>query len=412
MDQPAPDAQERLVAPDLIRGVAVLGILAINIVGFAGPAAAAFTPNLLAQAGFPDELAFAAGFVLFEGKMRALFSLLFGASMALFIARANARGAFGEWLQLRRLTWLAVFGMAHYFLFWWGDILFLYAVSGLFVLFLHEMRTRTLLVIALALFGGWTVSGIAMTLPDVLTEEHVRTGKATAEEIRDYAEVKALWVDKAHSELRDVRSGFLPLASTKFTERPFYLLEMALYSLGETVPLMLIGMALYRLGFFAGAWSRKKLGRMAGWCGGTGLILTLAILAWIWPRHFPVQAMYAATVYWAALPHLLMALCYAALLVLAAPAIAGTALGRRLIAAGRMAFSNYLGSTVVMTAIFYGWGLNLVGRVPPAVQWLFVALGWCLMLAWSRPWLQRYRYGPMEWLWRCLTWRHLFALKR
>ena len=101
--------------------------------------------------------------------------------------------------------------------------------------------------------------------------------------------------------------------------------------------------------------------------------------------------------------HIAMALGYAAVLVLLAPRLLDTWLGQRFAAAGRMAFSNYLGTSLVMTALFHGWGLGLAGRFGPAALWLFVLLGWVLMLGWSGPWLSRFRQGPLEWLWRSLT---------
>jgi len=94
---------------------------------------------------------------------------------------------------------------------------------------------------------------------------------------------------------------------------------------------------------------------------------------------------------------------YASLLVLATPSLARTSLGQRLIAAGRLAFSNYLLTTIVMTAIFYGWGLGLIGLFGEAELTGFMLLGWAMMLAWSKPWLSRFRQGPLEWLWRSLA---------
>lgn len=101
-DQAAPD---RIAALDLVRGIAVLGILTINIAGFAGGASAVLSPDLLAPATMLDKLAFAIGLVLFEGKMRGLFTLLFGASMLLFVERRDAAGEDGGYWQLRRLGW-------------------------------------------------------------------------------------------------------------------------------------------------------------------------------------------------------------------------------------------------------------------------------------------------------------------
>jgi uncharacterized protein len=110
--------------------------------------------------------------------------------------------------------------------------------------------------------------------------------------------------------------------------------------------------------------------------------------------------------YWAGPEHLAMALGYAALLMLAAPRLLNNRLGARLAATGRMAFSNYLATSAVMCAIFYGWGLGLEGQISRTAQLGLVALGWALMLAWSKPWLARFRQGPLEWAWRSLTeWR-------
>ena len=138
----------RIAVLDLIRGVAVLGILAINIAGFAAPISASDTPALPFAPTHSDEISFAFAMVIFEGKMRALFSLLFGASMQLFVERADAAGRHGEALQMRRLAILAAVGWLHYILLWWGDILFVYAVCGFFALALRRMTTPGLVAAA------------------------------------------------------------------------------------------------------------------------------------------------------------------------------------------------------------------------------------------------------------------------
>jgi uncharacterized protein len=111
----------RIAAIDFVRGVALLGILTINVTGFWGPTLASF--SRICPMPKRGRCWFLIAFVLFEGKMRALFTLLFGASMLLFIEAAERRGARGAWMQARRLLWLALFGYAHYLLLWWGDSL-------------------------------------------------------------------------------------------------------------------------------------------------------------------------------------------------------------------------------------------------------------------------------------------------
>ena len=151
-EAPAP---QRLEALDLIRGVAVLGILAINMAGFAGPPDDVYGPVTHSASGVAsDGAVYALWLVLFEGKMRALFSILFGASMELFVRRAEAAGRDGQRLQLRRLGWLAVFGYLHWLL-WWGDILFDYAVAGVAALALRQAPGRMLVAVAMVLFMFW-----------------------------------------------------------------------------------------------------------------------------------------------------------------------------------------------------------------------------------------------------------------
>ena len=412
MPPAAAPSDGRIAALDLIRGVAVLGILAINIAGFAGPSTAALTPQVPVPPSPLDEAVFAATFVLFEGKMRALFTLLFGASLVLFVDRAEAKGRDGEILQIRRLGWLLLFGLAHFFLFWWGDILFLYALSGVAVMFLRGIPRLPLVLGALLAFLVWHLAGTLDDLPAVYAEEQVRLGLASAAQAKAHAAYLAEFHARTTREIAEYAMGFGDQILAKLRERPFWSLETAWPSLGETIPLMLIGTVLLRSGFFAGTWPRRRLWAVAGSGLALGLATTLPLLAWLWERHFPPRAMTSALLYWTAVPHLAMALAYAALLVLAAPWLARTWLGRRLAAAGRMAFSNYIGCTVVMTAIFYGWGLGLIGRVGHAGQFGFVLLGWMLMLGWSESWLARFRQGPLEWLWRSLTERRVLPMRR
>lgn len=407
----------RILALDLVRGVAVLGILAINIAGFAGPTGATLSPNVPVPATFADEAWFAFATLVFEGKMRALFSLLFGASMLLFIERADAArqhpdGISGEALQLRRLGWLALFGYLHFLLFWWGDILFTYALAGFVALAMRNAPLKPLAGAALMMFTAWHGLMIATTLPQATLEQHVLRGTASAPVAADYRSGQRENAAATARELAGYRQGFTAQIAGKLATRSTEPLDAALVTIGETLPLMLLGMVLFRSGFFAGKWRRRVLVRLAiGGIAGGG-VLTLAFLGWAWPRHFPPGATGAAIGYWLGLPHLMMAAGYAAALVLWAPRLAPSRLGRRLVAAGRMAFSNYLGTTVVMTALFYGWGLGLIGSVPGRWQWLFVVGGWALMLGWSKPWLERFRQGPLEWAWRSLTYARITPLRR
>ena len=382
-------ASGRIAALDLIRGVAVLGILAVNIAGFAGPSLATLTPNWPHPASLADRLAFSAVLVLFEGKMRLLFTLLFGASMVLFIERADAAGRDGNLLQVKRLLWLLVFGWLHYVVLWWGDILTLYAMIGLVVLPLRRLPPAYLAFGAIAFFLLWNGSEMIASLPDLLGPKP--------------AEVEARFLTRATADFATLQAGFVQQIVQRGLAEWALPLRVALGSIGETAPWMALGMALYRSGFFEGAWPSARM-RLLAWGGLlSGAVLTLGWLGWIWPRDFAIVPMFDYVQTWSALPHLLMGLGLAAALVIAAPRLLHTALGQRLQAAGRMAFSNYIATSLVMTAVFSGWGFGLGGKVSHAAQPLFVLAMWALILGWSLPWLAHYRQGPLEWLWRSLT---------
>ncbi|MEZ5743354.1 MAG: DUF418 domain-containing protein [Sphingomonadaceae bacterium] len=405
-------ATGRIDSLDLIRGVAVLGILAINIAGFAQPSTHVIAPAWPGPASHADALSFAAKFVLFEGKMRALFSLLFGASLALFVRQRDDAGRFGDLLQARRLGWLAVIGLLHFYLLWWGDILFIYACAGIIALFMREMETRPMLVTAGAIFAIWHIGGAVMDLPLVTMEEQVRLGTASASQAESYAAYERAVAQNIGSQTLLAEGGFWQMAAYRIGSETLRPLETAFTSMGETLPLMLLGMVLQRSGFFAGSWPRGRVIASGLGALALGTTLTALLLGWAWPRGFPIAAMQSILSDWTAPAHLLMAFGYAALLVLATEAIARTLPGKALVAAGRTAFSNYIGTSLVMQAVFMAWGLGLFGRYGDAALWPFVVAAWAAMLLWSPLWLKRYRRGPLEWAWRSLVEKQILPNRR
>lgn len=402
---PAP----RIEKLDFIRGVAVLGILAINIAGFAGPPISILTPHLPTPGSPADVIAFAIKFVFFEGKMRALFCILFGASMALFMEREEAKGGFPELMQLRRLGWLMLFGLLHYYLLWWGDILFVYALTGIVCMFLVDLSTRTLFASALIIFAGWHLTGMAMSVSDIMAEQQVLSGAASGSAAEAYEQYWRNVTDYTQREIAAYGSSFWSLVQYRATHWTFQPIFMTFTSLGEVLPLMMIGIALYKSGFFTGVWKKDSTNRVIVSCLATGTAATLALLAWAWSNEFPPRMMDAVFSYWSALPHLAMALGYAAILAQVAQRWPTHWQVRRFADAGRMAFSNYILSTLVMTGTFYGWGLGLGGNVGHADQWAFVVVAWVLMLACSGRWLAHFKRGPLEWLWRSLSERRFLA---
>jgi uncharacterized protein len=408
-------ADERVVSLDFIRGIAVLGILLANITAFAHPVLAYYWPGALPGGGSAeDEAIWLFQFVAVDGKFRGLFTLLFGAGLCLFIDRAKAHGQ-GAGLQVRRLFWLLLFGLAHFVLLFVGDILFSYALAGLIALPMLGWAARTQLGVGLSWYILASLALAALLGAEAALEGSpaIRDQPGTAEQWQALQQAERSQIAEAEAA-RQVYSqdSFADVVRYRLVEQGGMLGDAIFIVLIETVPLLLIGMGLYRLGLFAGAFDQRRVRRWS-WMGliGGGLA-SLALGWWTVAAGFPFYLTQFTFNGASALPRLPMILGLAGLLVLATPTAARSRAGRRVVAAGRMAFSNYIGTSVLMMLVFQGWAGGLFGQLARAELLGFVVLGWLLMLAWSQPWLARFRYGPLEWLWRCLTYGRLFPIRR
>lgn len=173
---------------------------------------------------------------------------------------------------------------------------------------------------------------------------------------------------------------------------------------------MLFGMAGLTSGFLTGAWSDRAYARAAAIGFGIG-VPAYALFAWLILRaHFDAPMLLAFGLAAPVLARPAMIVAIAALVILLTRR--GGALVERIAAAGRAAFSNYLGTSLLMTGLFYGWGFGLFGTLSRAQLWLPVVATWALILLWSKPWLDRFNYGPFEWLWRSLARRRLQPMRK
>jgi uncharacterized protein len=406
-------ASERIGTLDFIRGLAVMGILAANIIAFGQPSVAYMYPAaFIGETGDPDGWLWIAQFVAVDGKMRGLFTLLFGAGLYLFMERAWANGATRK-LQAWRLVLLIVFGMVHFFFIWEGDILFYYGLFGLIVLLCVRWPVKRQFAVGLTgyLFGA-LLYAVTLTMPFAIADTAFGDNPELAEAREGL--MKGVDVAVARGEVPSsaiAEGDYGALVTYRITEQWNEQITNSLIFAFETIPLMLIGMALYRMGFFSGGIDPAKMQRW-GWIGlllGAGGYLAAGLV--VQSYGFSYYSGLAAFVGWTPVPQLLMVVGMAALLVVYSPQATGW-LGDRVRAAGRAAFSNYLGTSLVMMVVFHGWGLGLFGQLNRPQLYIVVVLAWVLMLAWSKPWLDRYRYGPLEWLWRCLTYRRVFALRK
>lgn len=404
---------DRIVSMDFVRGIAVLGILAANMMAFGQPMIASMWPGAsLVPHGRADDIAYAIQFVLIDGKMRGLFAILFGAGMVLFLKRARAAGS-GDVLQVRRLAWLLLIGLAHYFLLWRGDILAIYAVCGFIALPCADWRARTLMIAGVSVyllsaiffsisFGGlYAIAETPFGLSNEMAE--MRTVLATGQE-------EAL--EDAMAEGRLIAGGaYGAFVSHNLSAHAGEWGMGTLFAAFEIVPLILIGMALYKVGIFDGRANprRQKLWGWVGTIAGAGLSLPIAL--WLVEEGLSYYGTSFASIGLAPIVRLPMTLGLAALLALWGGK-AGGWLAARFSAAGRMAFSNYLGTTLLMVLLFHGWAGGLFGELGRLELYLVMLVTWAIMLAWSKPWLDRFRYGPLEWAWRCLTYWKVFPLAR
>jgi uncharacterized protein len=403
-DQPVTTASNRIATLDIIRGVAVMGILIMNIVAFAMPETAYSNPAAYGGHHGVDLAVWAVDFVFIDGKMRGLFSFLFGASLLLVIDRATAKGENPAKVHFARMFWLFLFGEAHLILLWWGDILNHYALVGCLAWFFRKLPAYKLvpLAIILVLMQTMLVANLPGNVLDAEAAIHVPHPSADA--IRQYQGFQETFGVPTPQALADDlalhRGPYPALLAHQWGDALSSTTRSLLFVGLETLGYMLLGMACLKSGMLTGAWSPARYRHWIAVGFGTG-VPAFALLAWYIASHD--FALFPLVLGGIALPTLIrpaMIVGWACLIVLLAKPGALTA---RIAAAGRMAFSNYLGTTLLCTTLFYGFGFGLYGHLSRAALVLVVVAIWALMLLWSKPWLARFRYGPLEWLWRSLA---------
>jgi uncharacterized protein len=403
----------RHISLDALRGFAVMGILAMNIIGFAMPEWAYVSPGVYGGETLIDRISWFFSFVFIDGKMRGLFSLLFGASMMLIIERAEAKQQSAARIHYSRMVWLALFGLAHYFYLWFGDILFTYAMVGCLAFLMHSWEPRRLIKWALIVYTlGFVLWAAQFGSLQFLQWAAAQPG-ADPDIIRNYNEVMASddFNTNIAKDLALHRGSWAGIFADKAAEwwAPFI---AVLQAITETLPLMMLGMAMKKNGFLTGDWADADYRRWVKRLLPAGLLLSAGMAAFAWATNFNLVHVIANFIAWGHWPRLMLTIAYAALLILWIKRLQGTAFLARVAAAGQAAFTNYLGTTIVMTTIFYGYGLGLYGTISRPALWLFVFGAWAVMLLWSKPWLARYHYGPLEWLWRSLARMELQPMRR
>ncbi|MGV9008268.1 DUF418 domain-containing protein [Brevundimonas sp.] len=391
-------AKDRIFNLDMLRGFAVLGILAVNAIAYAWP-----IDMLMSETARPFVLTGANGVghwvvdVFFYDKFRTLFTMLFGVSVFL-VGGDGSDPARGK-LLVRRLLWLGAFGVIHGLAFWFGDILLHYAYCGLLMMLMRRWSAERLLWIGggISLLWGLVTVGLALLSANFPQfEAAMKAGQPQITPADIMATVEVYRTSVAGAFLENAKAwGLLQVPMSPFL-------------IPVTVPLMMLGLGLFKSGFLAG---RSPIWIYAVLIAAAAANLAVfAIVKWgeMHGQSFAPGGLGEAAGGLAPL----ITLGYASLLILAArfglkPLMAVFA------PVGRMAFTNYLSQTLIMVTLFYApWGPKWFGTMEPATLWGVVGAIWVAQIIWSPLWLSRFEMGPFEWVWRCLSYGRRVPLRK
>jgi len=455
----------RIFSLDVLRGIALLGILLISIWEFGG-----FSNNeqirlRLLQKGNNYNLYHLIS-MLFEGKMRALFSLVFGAGIMLYLVKPNLPGTVSTHeYYIRRNMWLMGFGIVNAFVFLWpGDILFHYGVMGILLFPFFRMSRKGLLIaaiIATLIYCGkmyWNyaddkkayrkytaVKLVEEKFKKDSTARHKKDSMAGLSvdslKVRDsigkkndtltkkQAQEKGAWegivknnkYDSTNAGVKkdnkEMRSGYGSmwnyLLQRSQGKEAAWLYRTGIWDIGSMI---LLGMALFGFGFFSSNFSNNKYLLIAL----IGIAVGLVLAWWRFDTNHTRLVDYEKYVIGHSLPanllfpveRLLLATGYAALVMFLIRINILQWLWGALSAVGKMAFTNYFMQTIICTLFFYGYGFGYFGRLSQAQLYFLVAEIWLVQTVFSIIWLRYYNHGPVEWLWRCLIYRKRFPNKK
>jgi uncharacterized protein len=417
-DSFAPVAKtERIASIDVVRGVALLGILLMNVTGFA-LYRGYYDPTNAGGATGLDLAAWAINNLLFEGTMRGLFSMLFGAGIVLFLSRSGGNLLVVTDAYFRRILWLFLFGIIHaYLLLWFGEILYPYALIGLFAYSFRNLAPNRLIACSLVLslcltalnvkeyvqtgyaYRHYTAAtakqraGAQLTKPErkalIDWEAIVASKKATPERA---AEAKAE-LSKGYFSIVWYRATTVQTLQTTIMYRQFF---------WDIFGMMLLGMAFLKLGIFSAARSTGFYGRMVLFGYAVGLTTNYWETAYLIDHQFDVRAFFLTDVTHE-LGRIPTTIGHIGLIMLFIRSGWLVGLRNALGAVGQMAFTNYILHTLICTTLFMGFGFGLFNELRRHELYYVVFAIWLFQLIISPLWLRYFRFGPLEWAWRSLT---------
>jgi uncharacterized protein len=361
--------------------------------------------------------------------MRALFGMIFGAGVLLFVKKKEQNGRSVTGLFYRRMFWLVLFGLIHaHLILWIGDILYLYGFCGMLVYLFRKVNPKYLVLgvplVAIVDFGAGTVfyqyvRNARIAYVDARTAQshgQALTAAQTQAMERWRGLEKTLVPNRedAKENTRKMKSNY-PTVAGHLRPLAFMLETIAMpITIWDSLALMLLGLALYRWGFLSGKWAAHDYWKVLAIGYGIGLPLVCYSFYDDYVTKPNLEAslihMKAVPIEWVNLIYpfqrILLVMAHVSAIILLYRSGYAQSLFRRLEAVGQMAFTNYIMHSVICTLVFFGYGLNYFGEME-FYQIYFVVLAiWILQLIVSPLWLEYFYFGPLEWVWRSLTyWR-------
>ena len=419
------EKKSRIFSLDVLRGIALLGILLMNINGF-GLAFAYNDPTILGGDTGLNLYTWMVSNLLFEGTMRGLFSLLFGVGMYIFLDRLVQKGAGikAADIYFRRITWLLVFGLIHaYLLLWVGEILYNYALMGFLVYSFRQMAPKKLILAGIFLFCMgtlWNYHDYRVEKDRSAKVEQAEVALASGQELsKELQEAKDSWEER--------KSETSPEAMAKFTEEmqkgyfsvmkhlspiiyDFNVNDPYKLDVWDVLSMMLIGIALFKLGFLSGEkpayiyWLMVLMGYPIG-IAINYYEMQLVLDGQFSPLSFSQSNI---TYYWG---RVFVVMGHIGMVMLFCKYPFFGWLKTSLAAVGKMALTNYMMHSVICMFVFTGVGFGLFGQLERFELLYVVFFIWIFQLIVSPIWLKFYQYGPMEWLWRTLSYQKKQSFK-
>ena len=417
--QPAPvTLKERVNSVDVLRGVALLGIMVINIEFFALPAVIYFNPSL--SGGFEglNLLTWKFSSTFFLHKMMGIFSMLFGAGLVLMYDRFEAKKIkFGSFYY-RRIFWLLIIGLVHSYLIWYGDILVTYAICGLLLFLFRRRSPRFLIIFAIIFFSigmllqfgsgyqfQWLRSAAVEVAQAEVAGEQIEAYKYEMADIWD--EMSGMLIPtegEIESEIEAYKGGY----SSNMTHRIPETIMMQTQALGfmmfwRAMGLMLLGMALLKMGILSAMRSMKFYIILAVIGYGLGVPISVIASNGMIENNFDIVHVFMVGNQLIYVSFLLITFGHISVVMLIFKLSLLKKLTHSLSCVGRMALTNYLLQSIICTTIFYGFGLGWFNNFGRFELIFFIFPIWILQLLVSPWWLKRFKFGPVEWIWRSLT---------